>query len=271
MSKFKKLISVFVDILKQPSLLNIINDRNENWKKKIKLKHPNYSNGFPILPIDKLSQDKELEVHPYSFLDGGSLPTDLGLLKLLAKQYNAKNYFEIGTWRGESAANIAPLVNKCYTLNLSKEELKQMDKSDEYINMHRFYSNGIPNINHLEGNSLNYDFDSLKTKFDLIFIDGDHHYNGVKNDTVRVFKHLVHEKSIVVWHDYAFSPENIRHEVFHGILDGLPDNVKQNIYHVSNTLCAVYIPNIDNSIETYKMNPPLTPSKEFKVTIKLRD
>ena len=66
------------------------------------------------------------------------------------------------------------------------------------------------------------DFEALNKKFDLIFIDGDHHYEMVRNDTAKVFQSLFHSGSTVVWHDYAFNPEKIRFEVLAGILDGCP-------------------------------------------------
>src|SRR5690606_41176729 len=58
------------------------------------------------------------------------------------------------------------------------------------------------------------------------------------SDTENVFKHLIHENSIIVWHDYAYNPEKVRFEVMQGILDGIPKKFHSNIYHVANTMCA---------------------------------
>lgn len=271
MSKINKVIKFFKAILKQPSLINLVIDRNENWEKEVFKRQIEFVKGFPIIPIDSVIKSGKIEVSPYSFLDGGSLATDVGLLKSFAQLDTVNNYFEIGTWRGESAANIAPNVQDCYTLNLSGAELKQMGKSDDYINMHRYFSKDISNVIHLEGNSLTYDFSQFSKPFDLVFIDGDHHYNGVKNDTEKVFKHLLHENSIVVWHDYGFSPEQIRFEVMLGILDGVPVEFRDKIYHVSNTLCAVYLPNLDSDIATSFLKYPLEPSNRFKVSLSIND
>ncbi len=270
MNKLQKVITAIKDIIKQPSLLNLIVERNESWEQKINSKHPVYKKGLPILPITSILGN-EINISPYAFLDGGSLPTDLGLLKSLAQQNEITTYFEIGTWRGESIANVAPYLDNCMTLNLSNNELKEMGLSQDYIDMHRYYSKNTANIKHLEGNSLDYDFNSLNTKFDLIFIDGDHHYSGVKNDTQKVFDHLIHENTIVVWHDYAFNPEHVRAEVFLGILDGIPPKKRKNLYHISNTLCAVYFPNLDNSIPKFEMNYPQTPTRNFEVNIKIKE
>jgi hypothetical protein len=94
----------------------------------------------------------------------------------------------------------------------------------------------------------------LNKKFDLVFIDGDHHYEMVKNDTEKVLRYLAHERTIVVWHDYARNPETVRWEVLAGILSGCQPGLHQNIYHVAHTLCAVYIPGlfIDKSYLPFK-------------------
>ncbi len=270
MNKLQKVIRALKDILRQPSLLNLIVERNENWENQVASKYPKYKKGLPIVPITSILGN-EIDVFPYAFLDGGSLPTDLGLLKAFAKKEEVKSYFEIGTWRGESIANVSPYLEDCQTLNLSKEELKSMGLSDEYINMHRYYSKDLKNVTHLEGNSLNYDFGGLNKKFDLIFIDGDHHYSGVKNDTEKVFKNLIHKNTVVVWHDYAYNPEHVRGEVFLGILDGIPEQFRKSLYHVSNSLCAVYLPNLDQSISLFEMDYPQTPERGFKINIKIED
>jgi len=270
MNKLQKVIRALKDIVKQPSLLNLIVERNENWESRLASKYPKLKKGLPIVPITSILGNT-IEVAPYAFLDGGSLPTDLGLLKALAKREEVKDYFEIGTWRGESIANVAPHIENGLTLNLSNQELKSMGLSDDYINMHRYYSKNLSNITHLEGNSLNYDFGGLNKKFDLIFIDGDHHYSGVKNDTAKVFEHLIHENTVVVWHDYAYNPEHLRGEVFLGILDGIPSKYRKNLYHVSNSMCAVYLPNLDESISLFEMDYPQTPKRNFKINIQIED
>ena len=62
----------------------------------------------------------------------------------------------------------------------------------------------------------------------------------VLNDTKKVFKNLLHENSIVVWHDYAYSAQKIRYEVFKAILDAVGDENHQYLYHPKNTMCAIF-------------------------------
>jgi predicted O-methyltransferase YrrM len=211
---------------------------------------------------DQLFKDFNPVIEPYAFLDGGSLPTDIGLLRSLASSIEKCLYFEIGTWRGESVANIAAEGATCYTLNLSKEDLVRLGYPKKYADEHFFFSRGLDNVTQLEGNSLTFDFSTLNKKFDLIFIDGDHHYKMVKNDTEKIFKDIVHNKSIVVWHDYARNPESVRYEVLSGILDALPEKDHKYLYHFSNSLSALFIP---REFEGFDLIPPVTPEGHFKI------
>ena len=154
-----------------------------------------------------------------------------------------------------------------FYLNLFKKEISDLGLPKKYADLHGFFSLDKENITHLFGDSTSYDFSQLNKKFDVIFIDGDHTYKYVKNDTEKVFKHLVKENSIVVWHDYANNPEEIRPEVLVGILDGIPNACIDNLYHVSNTLCAIYI---NKKIDSTNLNPPVKPEKVFTVSSKAR-
>ena len=221
--------------------------------------------GLPVVsPVDLNKNGFNEELQVFSFLDGGSMATDIALLKLLARRFNNCNYFEIGTWRGESAINVAQVAEKCFTLNLSDEEMKKIGASDMMIRQQEFFSKNCATIIHLKGNSTSFDYSSLNMKFDLIFIDGDHHYDFVKNDTEKVFTHLVHDSSVVVWHDYAVIPGQVRYEVMAGILDGLPDNAHPYLYYVDHTISAVYI---RDKLPVLKQKSNSLPRGYFKVQL----
>jgi predicted O-methyltransferase YrrM len=263
MSKISKAFSAIGLILRNPWLLNKVLDDKQYWRNKVG-KKSGFRAGLPVLRPEALFGNFTETVDPFAFLDGGSLPTDLALLKKLAAGIDHCTYFEIGTWRGESAANVASVADSCHTLNLSDSEMREKGFDQRYIGLHRYFSKNIPNITHLEGNTLTFDFQSLNKKFDLIFIDGDHHYEMVRNDTEKVFRHLVHDKTIVVWHDYAFNPETVRYEVLAGILDGCPVNKHQNLFHIANTLCAVYFPGVSGN---EKLDPPVVPIGSFNIRL----
>lgn len=239
MNKIIKSLHAIGKILRNPYLLNLVLDDNEQWKRYVAKKKIHV---LPDISLGELFGKFDESVSPYSFLDGGSLPTDLALLKGLARQIDQCTYFEIGTWRGESIANVSTVARECYTMDLPDDEKRQMGHSEKYIHQYAIYSKGLTNVIHLKANSFSFDFASLNKKFDLVFIDGDHHYKGVLNDTRKVIADLIHEKSVIVWHDYAYNPEKVRYEVFAAILDGCGQDFHSNLYHVANTLCAVYYP-----------------------------
>lgn len=267
MGKINKLFKSIGLILKQPALLNHVINDEEQWQKRVAKKHQ-LAKGLPVVDINSLIPGFSGRLEIFSFLDGGSLPTDILLLKKLAEGIKNCSYFEIGTWRGESVANVAQEAKECYTLNLGDEDIRKLGFPEDYIKQQAFYSKKIPNITHLHGDSRTFDFAGQNKKFDLVFIDGDHHYEFVKNDTEKVFAHLLHEESIVVWHDYAHNPEKIRFEVLAGILDALPKEKHKNLYHVGNTLTAIYT---KKQLNTAPLDPPVKPKHVFQVDLGVKE
>lgn len=262
MGKFLKAVQAIKAIIKKPYLLNLVLEENLHWAEQMST-NAQYSNGLPLIHLNQLFPGFKEELNTVSFLGGGSLPTDIALLKGLCRKFEHCKYFEIGTWRGESAINIAEVAAEIKTLNLSNEEIVVLTGNQRYADLHGYLSKPNKKIEHLTGNSFTYDFSTLGPK-DVVFIDGDHHYNAVVNDTAKVFQHLVHEKSIVVWHDYAKDPETVRFEVLKGIIDGMPKEYQGNLYHVANTLCAIYIP---EKYSSEKLVSPVEPVKTFKLTL----
>jgi len=267
MSKLKKLFKTISLVIKQPSLINHILNSDDVWNDIIKNKYPNKTT-LPVVEIEELIPNLNETLNTFTFLGGGSLPTDILLLKALANQIENCSYFEIGTWRGESVINVSETAKDCYTLNLSKAEMLKLNMPKEYADLHGFFSKNKKNITHLFGNSLTFDYKGLNKKFDLIFIDGNHTYDFVKSDTENIFKHLIHDETIVVWHDYAYNPEKMRSEVLAGILDGTPRKLHNNIYHVSNSMCAIYT---KKQLQTNIFEEIATPKKIFKVKVEVKN
>ncbi len=263
MSKIRKAVQSIFNIAAEPSLLNLVLKENKTFKKKHFKKYPNLMS-LPQISLKDIDRDFNTKVDMF-FLDGGSLPTDLSLLKTLAK--NKNSYFEIGTWRGESVWNVATEIEDCTTFNLSKDEMIALGLEKNYAELHGILSRKNPKILHIDGNTLSYDFASLNKKYDLIFIDGDHSYEMVLNDTQKVLKHLVHNDTVVVWHDYAFNPENVRYEVFTAILDALPQEFHKNLYHVANTMCAVLT---TEKFEAKAFESPKNPDFLFEVSLSIK-
>jgi predicted O-methyltransferase YrrM len=239
MGKLGKLISAIGLLAKRPYLINRVIDDDGVWQRKLEKRYGRIA--FPEIAFGNICKT-EMRVYPYAFLEGGSLPTDLALLCSLATAVKDCRYFEIGTWRGESVANVAEVAGKCTTMNLSPAQMLGMGLDADYVNQHAMYSKGVPNVTHIEADSAAYDFAVPGEKFDLIFIDGDHHYASIRHDTEQVFAHLMHSGTVIVWHDYAWQPGNVRHETMAAILDAIPKDHHHKLYAVRNTLCAIFHP-----------------------------
>ena len=246
MSKIGKALKALWWIARKPILLNRVLSDEDTWKVYVVDKF-GLPDGLPIVKMDQLGIDNKVALGPMTFLDGGSLPSDMMLLAGIAEMIEGCRYFEIGTWRGESVANVSSRCASCYTLSLTDGEMRSMGMHEKTISSHRLFSKGIKNVTHLEGNSRIFNFAALDQKFDLIFIDGDHHYDTIVSDTRNIFRHLVHERSIVVWHDYGFQPDKVRFEVMAAILDGVGPDLADKIYHVAHTKCAICSGKVINS------------------------
>ncbi len=264
MNKISKVFKVVKTLIAHPKSILAVLEDEDNFQSLVQKKYPSLSRGLPVINLVDLFPGMQETVSPYSFLDGTSLPSDLALLKLLARSFPQCAYLEIGTWRGESVANVASVAKECFTINLPDDEMRKRGLPENYIQLHRFFSQHLPNVKHIQHHSSTFDFDSLGRKFDLIFVDGDHHYDQVKTDTSNVFKLLRNEHSIIVWHDYARNPEQIRYEVMAGILDGSPAEFRNRLFHVSNTLCAIYT---QKKHTVHTLIPNSSPGNVFELTI----
>jgi hypothetical protein len=267
MNKLSKIVRAFYLLIQKPHLINHILDSNEASKKEFRKQFPEVNPKRQISLKSIYNLDDSITITPFSFLSGSSLITDFVLLKLACLRTQATDYLEIGTWRGESVANVSSLVENCYTLNLSDEQLTALGLSKNYINSHRFFSKEKDNVTHLFGDSKTFDFKKLNNKFDVIFIDGDHHTDAVESDTRRLFSYLKSNRSIIVWHDAKKDTENIRYEVLLGIYRGIPKDKHKNIYLVENTLCAIYL---DDEIKFNDLICFEKPEHHFSIDVRIK-
>lgn len=216
------------------------NRKPDVWKDYVGSKH-SLENGLKTIHLSSLFDREIYEVGPISHLNAGMMPADLALLRGLASLYNNCSYFEICKRRSESVGNMAKVASECYSLSRPAGEMRKKGIRNKYMYMMSYYSMVPDNVVMLSGDSHYYDFASLEKKFDIIFINSGHGYNRVLNETRKAFEYLVHDESIIVWHDYSYFPEQIRFEVLAGILDGTDPVCREQLFFVSKTKCAIFL------------------------------
>lgn len=157
---------------------------------------------LPIRPhylFDKVPLKHNMVTVPLPLRQAGS-PSLLETYLLLAvgRIVQPQRIFEIGTFLGQTARNLARNFPEAEVLTLDVDAKRSGLKKDGRI---------VP----LEGHSMNFDFSPWHGSCDLVFIDGGHDYATVKADTLNAMKLLrsapppvtVAVPQAIVWHDYA--------------------------------------------------------------------
>ena len=164
-------------------------------------------------------------------IEGRICHSSIILLHILSNIMNIKNYMEIGVHNGGSITMILSGKNKNIniigidlfedmydeTKHLNKEKFLKyqyfnrdnlsMIKTYNNLNNVKEYYNNNSNIKLIQGNSYyddtenNFKNNLNCTELDLLFIDGDHTLDGVKNDFERYSKY-VKKEGYIIFDDY---------------------------------------------------------------------
>lgn len=260
--KIKAICQIFRQIANNPKSIFLVLKDETLFEKYLKKKYS--ITQFPTTDIRQFLKKENSMIERYAFLEGSSSITDIILLKSLAESISDCEYLEIGTWRGESIVNVATVAKHCTSINLSPEDIIAKGLPEKYARLHACLIKDEKNITQIHADSKNYDFHSLSKQFDLIFIDGDHSYEGVLSDTKKVFSLLKNDDAMIVWHDYGYNPELPRYSVIAAILDGLNKEEHANLYHVSNTICAIYT---KKKLSAKFLEESVFPDKTFKIML----
>lgn len=262
--KISKLASIAIN---NPQRLIGLTYGDDDAKKK-HLKNTYGITQLPTVSILDVLPGLNETLNNIAFLEGSSMVTDFALLKGLARSMKDCEYLEIGSWRGESLSNVADVATHCTSVSLSEKEMREMGIGEGFIKVHGLFTKDYKNITSIGHNSMTFDFSCLNKKFDLVFVDGDHTYEGVRKDTENVYKLLKDDNSVIVWHDYTYGVETPRHEVMAAIMDGLPVEAHKYLYHVSNSMCAIYS---KKKLKTTDIKFPTPPDKTFSISISAKE
>jgi predicted O-methyltransferase YrrM len=114
-----------------------------------------------------------------------------------------KSYLEIGIGNGGSWLTYSFLLRKTLKISHAVDNLAYAkyikQKSDDFNYIRDYLRNHIDNVEFFNSDSKLF-LDSNDNMYDVIFIDGDHSYEGVKNDFLKSIRH-VNKGGIVIFHD----------------------------------------------------------------------
>ena len=126
---------------------------------------------------------------------------------------NIKNYLEIGVHNGTSMSYVLQSdykVNNCYGIDLFEDTFysDNLDKNLIYNNLQKLNKNKN-NIFLIKGDSTDKNIIQLfeNIKLDIIFIDGNHTYEGVKKDFYNYYTFLSNN-GIMIFDDFNEAPTN---------------------------------------------------------------
>jgi len=135
---------------------------------------------------------------------------DLLYVAAIAKLKALRRMFEFGTYQGRTTYHLAQARDdaKVWTLNLPPADDPSVA---EFIGCWFRGSDRESQVEQLFCNSFDFDPAPFAASMDLVFVDGDHSYAAVKNDTEKAFRMLA-PGGVLAWHDFAAkSPGVVRY------------------------------------------------------------
>ena len=129
---------------------------------------------------------------------------------------------EIGTWKGASACIMGAArigkKSKIYTIDNFRTDIFPEGRTNEEETFQYLVNSGIENLTLITGTSKDVS-NVWKDTINLLFIDGDHAYSGIKAD-VKNWLPRVEKNGLVIFHDYD-SHEEVTMVIHRAIEDKL--------------------------------------------------
>ncbi len=153
---------------------------------------------LPKISLDDVIQnDHHLQIYEPLAIPGSVSMLELLVINNLIQTHKPIKLFEFGTSLGRTTLNMASNSEpeaKIYTLDLTPEEwVGSRFKNTTWVNK----------ITQLYCDSATFDFSPFYNSVDFIFVDADHSYQSVMNDSQQALKLLKNGRGIILWHDYG--------------------------------------------------------------------
>ena len=166
------------------------------------------------------------------------------VIAALCSLLQCKTFFEFGTERGKTTWTVARNnpETALYTLDLPSQEAAheaKLEMTDPHL--FRYWDRGSAfantqedeRIKRLSGDSASFDYAPYEGKMDMVYVDGSHSYEYVKNDTEAAFR-LLSPSGAILWDDYPDYPGVYRY------LNDLARQTSEPFFHFSATRLALY-------------------------------
>ncbi len=172
---------------------------------------------LPAVALGQLvPRDAVVELADFQGREGNVTLYELLVISALVSHRQPRVLLEIGTFDGNTTLQMAhnsPANARVYTLDLppDRDASAALDPHDQpYIadqqKLHRKYASSpvAHKVTQCLGDSATFDFHSILEHGppELVFIDGSHSYDYVRNDTKKVLEILA-PAGVVLWHDYV--------------------------------------------------------------------
>lgn len=151
---------------------------------------------------------------------------DLEVLSTFSMFFKPKLFVEIGVFRGETSKFIldnSPWIEKYTGVDMLPEKLpgyyfREFDHCRNMITGEKLNPTNCPGVSALEDVRFSMLYldktDGLKSDMiypaDMVFIDGDHSYDGVKRDTINARASLRDGEGVLIWHDFPDAIDVVR-------------------------------------------------------------
>jgi predicted O-methyltransferase YrrM len=171
---------------------------------------------------------------------------ELLYVSAIAKHLRARNIFEFGTYIGRTSYYLSYASEESIVTTLDLP-LERGSKTGNYLGTYFRGTEREDRIRQILCESKEFDTTPLRKKMDFIFVDGDHSYEGVKNDTEKAFDMLA-PGGVIIWHDYNARPDD-------GLANYFVEFTKRTpLFRIHNTSILLYMDGIDPmTFQPFKM------------------
>ena len=188
----------------------------------------------------------EMHLAPDTYGDVSSF--ELLVLSSLVAKFRPRRIFEFGTFMGKTTQHLAanaPEDGQVFTLDLPESNFETVVSRIPYDKNllaegkrkrvgHYFRESKFENkIEQIFANSSEFDESPYADSMDMVFVDADHTYSSVLNDTRKALHMLKKEPGkLILWHDLRQ-----KSDVEKAIADVLG---REKVFHIKDTMLAVY-------------------------------